>query len=468
MKRAALYIRVSTQEQAVEGYSIGAQKERLIAYCKAHDWAITDFYVDPGRSGSNLDRPGIQRLTEEIDKFDVVLVYKLDRLSRSQRDTLHLIEDIFLPHNVDFVSMQESFDTATPFGKAMIGLLAVFAQLEREQIKERTKMGKLERAKAGLHHGGGNVVTGYDYVNGKLEINLYEAAHVKMMYEMYLSGKTLYGISESMRLAGIVNRNGNPYEWTSIRNILRNPTYLGHLHYSGVVVENTHEPIITDDDFQAVQVLMKKRTRAAGSRNRVEYLLTGLLHCGHCGNRYHRRNTSQGYSYYSCYSRSKANRRMIKDPNCKNKHWKCAELESIVEAKVREVLKSPELAAELATSQKAKPEPSNKQASTEKRIKELDKKIAKLMELYQSDTIPANVLGDSINKLYAEKTALEATLEPDNPSAKVMPFNLAEELMKDAAQIWDFADEQQKRRILLSLINKIILNDEKVDIEWSF
>ena len=91
MKRAALYIRVSTTEQAQEGYSIGAQKERLLAYCKAHDWLVADVYVDGGYSGSNLKRPGIQKLISETKLFDVVLVYKLDRLSRSQRDTLFLI-----------------------------------------------------------------------------------------------------------------------------------------------------------------------------------------------------------------------------------------------------------------------------------------------------------------------------------------------------------------------------------------
>ena len=91
MKRVALYIRVSTTEQAQEGYSIGAQKERLIAYCKAHDWLIADVYVDGGYSGSNLKRPGIQKLMKETERFDIVLVYKLDRLSRSQRDTLYLI-----------------------------------------------------------------------------------------------------------------------------------------------------------------------------------------------------------------------------------------------------------------------------------------------------------------------------------------------------------------------------------------
>ena len=110
MNRAALYIRVSTLEQAQEGYSVGEQKERLIAYCKAKDWIIADIYVDGGYTGSNLNRPGIQKLISETDKFDLVLVYKLDRLSRSQRDTLYLIEEVFRPKGVDFISMQPLLD----------------------------------------------------------------------------------------------------------------------------------------------------------------------------------------------------------------------------------------------------------------------------------------------------------------------------------------------------------------------
>lgn len=188
MKKAGLYIRVSTLEQAQEGYSIGAQKERLIAFCKAHDWAIADIYVDGGYTGANLDRPGMQKLISEIGKMDVVLVYKLDRLSRSQKDTLYLIEEVFLPNNVDFVSMNESFDTSTPFGRAMIGILSVFAQLEREQIKERTQMGRIARAKQGLYHGGGCMPIGYDYKDGKLVVNEYEAIQIKKIFEWYIGG----------------------------------------------------------------------------------------------------------------------------------------------------------------------------------------------------------------------------------------------------------------------------------------
>ena len=181
MKRIAIYIRVSTLEQAQEGYSIEEQKDRLIAYCRAHDWAIADIYVDGGYSGSNLKRPGIQKLMSETTNFDVVLVYKLDRLSRSQRDTLYLIEEVFLPNQVDFVSMQESFDTSSPFGKAMIGLLAVFAQLEREQIKKRTFMGRVARAKKGLHQGGGKIPIGYTYNGSTLIVDPYEGRYARYL-----------------------------------------------------------------------------------------------------------------------------------------------------------------------------------------------------------------------------------------------------------------------------------------------
>ena len=213
MRRAALYIRVSTLEQAQEGYSVGEQKERLIAYCKAQDWLIADVYVDGGYTGSNIKRPGIQKLISETDKFDLVLVYKLDRLSRSQRDTLYLIEEVFLPNKVDFISMQESFDTSSPFGKAMIGLLAVFAQLEREQIKERTWMGRVARAKAGLYHGGGKIPIGYDYVEGHLVVNPYEAEQVQKIYDWYLAGASLKTIADRLQAAGYTNKYSSYNSW---------------------------------------------------------------------------------------------------------------------------------------------------------------------------------------------------------------------------------------------------------------
>lgn len=467
MKRAALYIRVSTLEQAQEGYSVGEQKERLIAYCKAKDWLIADIYVDGGYTGSNLKRPGIQKLIAETDKFEMVLVYKLDRLSRSQRDTLYLIEEVFRPNDVDFISMQESFDTSTPFGKAMIGLLAVFAQLEREQIKERTWMGRVARAKTGLYHGGGNIPIGYEYSDGKLVVDPYEAEQVKKIYEWYLSGSSLKAITDRLQDEGYTNKYSSYNSWTSVRNILGNETYTGRLHFGDIVVENAHEAIISDEQYKAAQVLRGKKQEIYGPAFQSKHMLTGLMFCGKCGGRYYLRNSGK-YSYYACYSRTKQMKNMIKDPNCMNKIWKAPQLDAIVDSKIRELLQSPKMAAELAASKPKKaPVSSNNNSSIEKRIRDIDKQISKLMELYQMDDIPAELLGEKINKLYGERTALQNTLVPE-AEPEAVPFDLVKELIADASQIWDFADESQKRRILQSLISKIVITDDDVDIEWAF
>lgn len=467
MRRAALYIRVSTLEQAQEGYSVGEQRERLIAYCKAQDWLIADIYVDGGYTGSNLNRPGIQKLMSETEKFDVVLVYKLDRLSRSQRDTLYLIEEIFRPNKVDFVSMQESFDTSSPFGKAMIGLLAVFAQLEREQIKERTWMGRVARAKTGLHHGGGNIPIGYDYEDGKLIVNPYEAEQVRKIYEWYLSGASLKAITDKLQDAGYTNKYSSYNSWSSVRNILENETYIGRLHFGDVVVDHAHEAIITEEQFNAAQILRGKRREQFGSHAfQSKHVLTGLLFCGHCGGRYYLRNTGK-YSYYACYSRTKQMKNMIKDPNCQNKIWRAQDLEPIIEKKILALLRNPKIAEELAAGKPKAPAPVSKNTDIGRRIREIDRQIGKLMELYQQDDIPPELLGEKINRLYGEKTALENSIAPVEET-NAMPLDLVAELITNAAEIWDFADENQKRRILQSLISRIVLTDDQVDIEWAF
>ena len=467
MRRAALYIRVSTLEQAQEGYSVGEQRERLIAYCKAQDWLIADIYVDGGYTGSNLNRPGIQKLMSETEKFDVVLVYKLDRLSRSQRDTLYLIEEIFRPNKVDFVSMQESFDTSSPFGKAMIGLLAVFAQLEREQIKERTWMGRVARAKTGLRHGGGNIPIGYDYEDGKLIVNPYEAEQVRKIYEWYLSGASLKAITDKLQDAGYTNKYSSYNSWSSVRNILENETYIGRLHFGDVVVDHAHEAIITEEQFNAAQILRGKRREQFGSHAfQSKHVLTGLLFCGHCGGRYYLRNTGK-YSYYACYSRTKQMKNMIKDPNCQNKIWRAQDLEPIIEEKILALLRNPKIAEELAAGKPKAPAPVSKNTDIGRRIREIDRQIGKLMELYQQDDIPPELLGEKINRLYGEKTALENSIAPVEET-NAMPLDLVAELITNAAEIWDFADENQKRRILQSLISRIVLTDDQVDIEWAF
>ena len=343
IKKVAVYIRVSTQEQALHGYSIGEQRERLIAFCKAHDWLVADIFTDSGYSGANLDRPGMQQLIGRIMDFDLVLVYKLDRLSRSQRDTLHLIEDIYLPSNVDFVSISESFDTTTPFGRAMVGILSVFAQLERETFKERSKMGRIARAKEGIWHGSGTPPVGYDYVNGNLVINEYEAEQIREIYRLYLEGKSPIKIADYLREQGYTTKYSNPWaakhRGAGVWRALSNEIYTGTNHFVDVVVENAFPAIIDRETFDKAQAMKQKRSEIYSTSNgyKTKFLLTGMLFCARCGSRYfgyHKSKASKttpGYTYYACYSRVAPRNSSAKAAHCDNRNWRIDKLEEYVE-----------------------------------------------------------------------------------------------------------------------------------------
>ena len=146
-KKTGLYIRVSTNVQFEEGYSVGAQTEKLEKYCNYQEIDNYDLYIDGGYSGSNLNRPEMKRLIKEIQegKVESVVVVKLDRLSRSQKDTIYLLEDVFEANGVGFISLNENFDTTTPYGKAMVGILSVFAQkifvnVHRWELQRESKL----------------------------------------------------------------------------------------------------------------------------------------------------------------------------------------------------------------------------------------------------------------------------------------------------------------------------------------
>lgn len=478
MKRAALYIRVSTLEQAQEGYSIGAQKERLLAFCKAHEWLAVGPYVDAGYSGSNLDRPGIQKLIAEVDSFDLVLVMKLDRLSRSQRDTLYLIEEVFLPHGVDFISMSEAFDTSVPFGRAMIGILSVFAQLEREQIKERTFMGRVERAKEGLFHGGCYFPIGYDYgPDGRLRVNEYEAAQVRKIYALYLEGNSPEKIAEQLRAEGYTNRYGSWSETSgriSVLRILTSEVYLGTIRFGGVVTENAHPAIIDRETFEKVAEIRRKRQETFGdSAYKSKYLLVGLLFCARCGARYAVKHNYGGYKYYECYSRAGTVKRMAKSEHCDNKIWRLDELDAIVEREVSRLLFDPayyEALVKRKKEEEAASSPPTEVAVIQAKIADLDRQIGRMMDLYQDDRMPMDVVSSRIDKLHREKTALESQLAELSPPKPKRDYDedAFSGLLSDFATVWQSASLEDRRSIISTLIRRINLDGDRVEIEWSF
>ena len=479
-QRVAIYIRVSTQEQAQEGYSIEIQSERLTSYCKAKDWAIYDVYTDPGFSGSNTQRPALQKLFADIDagRIDCVLVYKLDRLSRSQKDTLYMIEDVFLAHNVDFVSMQENFDTSSSFGRAMIGILSVFAQLEREQIKERMAMGRIGRAKAGFFHGGGYRPFGYDYEDSQLTINPAEAIIVRDVYAMFLAGTPMTRIEEIVH-----EKYGRHTHHTMIRSILSTPIYIGLVSWAGKTYTGQHEPIIDKETYQRAQLLLNDRARIAASKPkpfRATHLLSGLLVCGNCGALYFARKNYLGHgskkrprSYYQCYSRAKSSKERTIDPNCKNPTYPVDTLDTQVLDELERLVNDNTYFQSIVAKSKKKKDNrlEDDRLGIMQRIDELDQQISRVIDLYQLGSIGIDAIGQRTQKLQEEKAALQRTLDTIKPDQDDrLSVDEARSILSESSSVMTSEDMEAKRVMMQSLIKRIIVKPTKGDLEivWNF
>lgn len=336
MPTAACYVRVSTEHQR-ENYSIAEQTSRLKAFCKAKDITIGKIYTDGGYSGGNLNRPALQDMLTHLSQYDIVLVYKLDRLSRSQKDTLFLIEDYFLSKKVDFISICENFDTSTPLGRAMVGMLSVFAQLEKDQITERFTMGRIARAKNGFYHGGSIAPTGYDYIEGQLVINENEAIQIRDLFERFRQGHSIHDCWKYMQ-SHYTTKYGGWKSETLVRNVLRNEVYIGKVKFQKKIYPGNHAPIISERLFYDVQELFEKRRknfspsltsfeteRSSADRKQPfapRTLLSGRLFCGQCGSRFHGE-----HGKYCCSSRSKAYKQRKISSVCANKRWNIDELD---------------------------------------------------------------------------------------------------------------------------------------------
>lgn len=450
IERVAGYVRVSTKEQQEHGYSIAEQTARLKSYCKAMGWKVVKIYTDGGYSGATTDRPALTDLIEASQRhlIDAVVVYKLDRLSRSQKDTLTLIEG-FLENDVAFISMTESFDTSTPFGRATVGILSCFAQLERENIKERTAIGKEARAKEGKFHGGGFAPIGYDYKDGQLIVNEYEALQVRLLHELYQQGESFRSIEKIMLDKGYTHKDG-VWSPNNVRRVLLNPLYTGCINYHGEAVKGLHEPIIDDKTYQKTLAIYQQKPKG---EKKVGYsLMGGRVFCARCGAHYSTQKQhkyGKTYNYLICNSRSKRNRRFVKDPNCKNDTWKTEEFEALILAEIAK-LKAEDI-------EPPKPKKENKK-SVQAELKKIDSQISRLMDLYSVNSISFDAVQKKIEDLENKKTRLSAT-DPE-PSKGY--------LVEDFAEAIENGNADQIRAIARALISKVEIDGENVTIWWNF
>lgn len=458
--RAGIYLRVSTFEQVKEGYSLQAQEERLTNFALAKDYNLVAKYIDPGHSGAKLDRPGLQSMIEDIknNKLDIILVYKLDRLSRSQKHTLYLIEDVFLKNNVNFVSMSESFDTTSSFGRAMIGILSVFAQLERDTITERLTMGRVERAKTGLYHGGGNFTPlGYDYIDHMLIVNEFEAMVVRKIFDLYLQKKGVRQIVMELH-------DKYPEQVTTrtkIKGVLSNPLYIGKVTFAGEIHDGQHESIVDEETFKAAQKIRDSRILYNYSGHEQKGLLNGKLYCGKCGAKYYRQVTgSKKYRYikYACSSKNWSSPKLIKDRKCDNNRYNVEELEN----RVIDRLKN--LTLEDLTKVENDSEIEKKE-TIKKEIKSIDSQIDKLIELFQFGSIAPQKINDRIEKLNEQKIRLDLILNEIDIVKDKKDIEKSFNNLKTFN--WEVETTMKKIEIIDEFVDTITVNGEQLDIVWN-
>ncbi len=264
--RAALYVRVSTDEQALEGYSLSAQKSILREYCIAEDWAIMECYVDDGYSGTNSLRPAYKKMLSEMDDWDVLLVLKMDRIHRNSRNFMNMMETLD-KHGKKFVSCMESLDTTNAMGRFVVDMIQRLAQLESEQIGERTYMGMKEKADTLENSAGSNRTMGFNppfgYIlsDGMLYSVPGELDAVTRIFSMYSEGATIDYIAYTLNHEGMLTKRGNPWNVYNLRNILHNPIYAGYMRWDDTLIRHHSSSAVSPDRYNKVQELMASKVR---------------------------------------------------------------------------------------------------------------------------------------------------------------------------------------------------------------
>lgn len=476
INKVALYVRVSTTSQMEEGYSIDEQKAKLESYCDIKDWHIYKVYTDGGFSGSTTERPALEQLIKDAQSklFDTVLVYKLDRLSRSQKDTLYLIEDIFLKNNIEFVSLLENFDTSTPFGRAVIGLLSVFAQLEREQIKERMQLGKLGRAKSGKSMMWAKTSYGYNYdkETGSMTVNEYEALAVKEIFTSYLAGMSI------TKLRDKINEEypkQPAWSYRTIRGILANPVYCGLNQYKGQTFQGTHKPIISLVDFEQTQKELAKRQQAAKELSnprpfQAKYMLSGLAQCGYCHAPLkvilgQKRKDGTRFKRYECYQRHprKTSGVTVYNDNkkCESGYYDMELLEHYVLTRISQLQNDPEKIQELFSDDTS---PAVDRQAIQKQIDSLTLKLSKLNDLYLDDRITLDELRTKSADFIKQRNALEDEIKKASTNKQAGRKDKIEKLL-DASSVLEMSYDNQKV-IVRELIDKVQVTSDKIVICW--
>jgi site-specific DNA recombinase len=476
----AIYARVSTEEQAQEGFSIRAQQQKLKEYANVKDWSVYDIYLDEGISGKNLtQRPAITRMIDDIKAGHVknVLVFKIDRLTRSTADLVYLI-DLFKERDCAFNSLMESIDTSTASGRMFIKIIGIFAEFERENIAERVRVGFERQAREGYSNSSNIVSYGYDRASGQKvqTINQAQAENVRMIFDMYVNqGMSLVGIAKSLNLREIPTKNNTFWNPATVRGILRNCNYIGKVRYAmyepkrNFEADGLHEAIILEELFNEAQFLMKKKSVCFPTkRPNVDNYLAGFVYCGKCGERLkshiYARKRKGGVTNFSKVS-------FI----CRKQKMNACDAKGVTAQKVERALIDYfsrigdctvlDVLALEQKRQQARNDAGAQISAFNEKLKKLDGKEREIMSLFVDGEIEFDnyramkkQLDGDRDFIRAEFVKLEATLDERGELSISR-----EDIVANFRENWENLSDIEKRQFLTKFIKKIVLVNEPIE-----
>lgn len=491
--RAAIYIRVSLEEQAKYGFSIEGQLDELKQYCKLNKLSIHDVYIDRGASGSKVaGRPELKRMLADAGrrKFDLVLIWRISRLARNLVDLLSIVERLNR-HKVMLYSFKEPFD-GTPLGQFVLQMYGARAELERSNIADNVRAAMNHRSKSGIWNAG-NSVLGYSWTRepetnvSQVQVVPEEAELVNLIFEWYASGELGFkAIANRLNHAGRLTKLGNPFSVQSIRNILNNRNYIGlvrfnkteHIRTGGSVAmgwaQGDQKAIVDLDLWNRVQTLLAERFAPPLRKIDRNYPLTGLLKCPLCGNsmipwhlnRTRKDGTRKTNHYYQCSTNNS------KGPAaCRANLVRADKVEQWFFEQLHMLLTAPEVLETIVTATNEKQQSDTLPSLEEVRhveslLKELSRQKEELFRSFESGMLPkddfASVIVEvklQINEAQASKERLDAILVASK-KAEINQDQIRSVLSR-LRQLLESNSEEQQKRLLRLLVDKITLPKDR-------
>jgi len=478
-----IYVRVSTEEQAQEGFSIRAQIEKLKAYALLKDWDIFDIYVDEGISGKNIvDRPDINRLIGDIEsgKVNNVLVFKVDRLTRNTKNLLELVE-LFEDYDCAFNSLTESIDTETPSGRMFLKIIGIFAEFERENLATRLRLGFERKVKEGYTLASKYISYGYTRENGERiqTICPEEATIVKEIFSMFVDkNMAMTRIARTLNERKIPTKANCSWDGTGIKALLTNPTYIGKVRYAVTdenryfEAEGQHEGIISDKVFYLAQErLMIISQRSWKKHPREESYFCGVLICGKCKKKYTTHNYAckaedGGTVYrtsYICSNKKSSSEIICPSPSVSHAKVERAFIEYI--QNISDITEGSDTNAKDIT-QNAEQELLSSIVDCEKRLDRLHSRKKQVMEQYVQGSLEFEEY-KSMKEVFNEQCeALDNELQRKKAELVTIaeaPEVHTEDIVADIKQNWEHLSNSERMIFLQRFVKGITITVEKVN-----